>query len=221
MFIYRNVDYARSRGIEIELKKKRRGLVGASIIYTYSIATGKSSDPNTLKLIQEQGGSVGTAEQSLAEEYLWWNRPHKLNLMLDLRMRKGEGRKLFGINLPSNWALNFQYLIQNGRAYTPTRDEIEIGKRYSENGPWDNLLDMKFTKYFESGGISGKIFLEVENVFNDRRIRRVDSETGEVPIPGVGSYREDAGTLYGLLRHGDPSYYGSPRQATLGMGIEW
>ncbi len=221
MFIYRNVDYARSRGIEIELKKKRRGLMGGSFIYTYSIATGKSSDPNTLKLIQEQGGSVGTAEQSLAEEYLWWNRPHKVNIMIDLRMRKGDKQKLFGISLPSDWALNFQWLLQNGRAYTPQRAEQEIGKRYSENGPMDKVLDMKFTKYFESGGVSGKIFLEVDNVFNDRQVRRIDPETGETPVLGVGSYVEDAGTIYGVLRHSDPSYFGAPRRATLGMGIEW
>ena len=74
---------------------------------------------------------------------------------------------------------------------------------------------------FESGGVSGKIFLEVDNVFNNRRVRRIDSETGEVPVPGVGSYVEDAGSVYGALRHGDPNYYGPPRRATLGMGIEW
>lgn len=221
MFIYRNVDYARSRGIEIEIKKKRRGLLGGALVYTYSVATGKSSDPNTLKLIQEQGGSVGTAEQSLAEEYLWWNRPHKVNIMVDLRVGKGEKREIFGLTLPSDWALNIQWLLQNGRAYTPQRDEQDIGKRYSENGPTDNLLDMKFTKYFESGIVKAKVFLEIDNVFNDRSVRRIDSETGQVPVPGVGGYTEDAGTLYGLYRHSDPSYYGPPRSATLGLGIEW
>jgi outer membrane receptor protein involved in Fe transport len=221
LFIYRNLDYARSRGIEIEVKKKRSGLIGGSVVYTYSIATGKSSDPNTLKLIQEQGGSVGTAEQSLAEEYLWWNRPHKMNIHVDLRVREGEERRLFGLRLPSDWALNFQWLIQSGRAYTPTLDGQKVGKDYSENGELDNTLDMKFTKYFEIGGAKAKAMLEVKNVFNNRTVRRIDSETGEVPRPGVGGYVEDAGTVYGEIRHSDPSYYGAPRRATLGMGIEW
>jgi outer membrane receptor protein involved in Fe transport len=221
LFIYRNLDYARSRGIEIELRKKRRGLIGGSIVYTYSIATGKSSDPNTLKLVQEQGGSIGTAEQSLAEEYLWWNKPHKINFYVDFRVAKGEQRQVFGLRLPSDWALNFQWLIQSGKAYTPTQDGQKVGKDYSENGETDNQLDMKFTKYFGFGNTKAKVMLEVSNVFNDRKVRRIDSETGEVPRPGVGGYVEDAGTLYGVLRHSDPSYYGAPRRATLGMGIEW
>ena len=45
MFIYRNVDYARSRGIEIEVKKKLTRLWGATVVYTYSLATGKSFGP--------------------------------------------------------------------------------------------------------------------------------------------------------------------------------
>jgi outer membrane receptor protein involved in Fe transport len=221
MFIYRNLDYARSRGIEIELKKKRRGLVGGSVVYTYSIATGKSSDPNTLKLIQEQGGDVGAREGSLAEEYLWWNRPHKINAMLDLKMASGEHRKLFGFDLPSDWTLNIQWMIQSGKAYTPAMDGQEIGKRYSENGPADNVLDLRFTKYFVSGSTKAKIYLQVKNVFNDKRVRRIDPETGEAPRVGVGSHEEEAGSIYAIHQYGDPSIYGPPRRATLGMGIEW
>jgi outer membrane receptor protein involved in Fe transport len=221
LFIYRNLDYGRSRGIEIEIKKKRKGLIGGSLVYTYSIATGKSSDPNTLKLVQEQGGSIGTAEQSLAEEYLWWNKPHKLNIYVDLRVQKDEQRRLLGLRLPSDWALTFQWLIQSGKAYTPRQDGQKIGKEYSENAEAENELDMKFTKYFAIGNAKAKVTLEVKNVFNDRTVRRIDPETGEVPRPGVGGYVEDAGTLYGAIKHSDPSYYEAPRRARLGMGIEW
>jgi outer membrane receptor protein involved in Fe transport len=221
MFIYRNMDYARSRGIEIEVKKKISRLWGYNFVYTYSIATGKSSDPNTLKLIQEQGGDIGAREASLAEEYLWWNRPHKINLTLQLRMLEGEQRKIRGIKVPDNWDLTVQWLLQSGKPYTPTQDQKEIGKRYSANGPWDNLIDLKMTKYFGKRGPKTKVYLEVENLLNDRTVRTIDSETGEAPVPGKGTYIGQERSLYTIYSLSDPSMFGAPRSAKIGMGIEW
>ena len=105
-------------------------------------------------------------------------------------------------------------------------DEQEIGKRYSENGPTDNIMDLRFTKYFQRGSAKLRIFLEVKNLFNDRQVRRIDSETGEVVEVGKGSYKftgkESERTIQGMIyRYSDPSFYGTPRNAKLGMGIEW
>lgn len=221
MFIYRNMDYARSRGIEIEIKMKRKGLVGGTITYTYSIATGKSSDPNTLKLIQEQGGDVGAREASLAEEYLYWNRPHKLNVNLDLRSSRGEKPKVLGLTLPSDWIVNLQWLIQSGRAYTPQRDGQEIGKRYSQNGPYDNIIDLKVNKYFDYGKVRLKAYLEIENLLNWKQVRRIDPETGKAPKPGVGTYKYQGDSPYVINMLSDPSIYGPPRIARMGIGFEW
>jgi outer membrane receptor protein involved in Fe transport len=221
MFIYRNIDYARSRGIEIEIKKRRRGLWGGSVVYTYSLATGKSSDPNTLKLIQEQGGDIGAREASLSEEYLFWNKPHKLNVNVDLRSYKDDDIRLFGLKLPSDWAVNIQWQLQNGRAYTPQAVGEEVGKRYSENGPWDNIVNLKLTKYIQSGAVKAKASLDIRNLFNDRRVRRVDAETGEAPVPGVGSYRNEGNNIYTINQLSDPNIYGPSRRASLGLGIEW
>jgi outer membrane receptor protein involved in Fe transport len=221
MFIYRNMDYARSQGIEIEIRKKQRGLVGGSIVYTYSVATGKSSDPNTLKLIQEQGGDIGTREASLAEEYLWWNRPHKFNFMLNLRAGEGENYELFGLRLWDDWNLNIQWLLQNGRAYTPTLDGLEIAKRYSANGPWDNIWDVVYTQYFRTGGMKTKVYLDIRNLFNYKQVRRIDSETGEAPAPGVGEYKDLGESEYVRNQLSDPSIFGTPRQVRMGVGVEW
>jgi outer membrane receptor protein involved in Fe transport len=224
MFIYRNMDYARSRGIEIEVKKKINRLWGGNLVYTYSVATGKSSDPNTLKLIQEQGGDVGTSEGSLAEEYLWWNRPHKINLTLQVRMPAGEKRRLWGLKVPENWDATIQWLLQSGKPYTPTRNDEEVGKRYSANGPRDDILDLKITKYLGKQvgqGIKSKIYLQVDNVFNRRTVRTIDAETGQVPEVGKGSHVNETGSLYYIYAYSSPSMFGAPRQARLGMGIEW
>jgi len=232
MFIYRNLDYARSRGIEVELRMKRNHRIGGSLVYTYSLATGKSSDPNTLKLIQEQGGDVGTRESSLAEEYLWWNRPHKFNVNFNMNIAKGDHLSVFGLDMPTNWNLNIQWLMQSGRAYTPAVEGMEMAKRYSKNGPMNNIIDLRFTKYLGGAPMKYRLYLEVDNVFNRKTVRRVDSETGEAPVAGEGSYEykiaeetspEDAariieGTNY---RATNPNFWGRPRQVALGLGLEW
>jgi outer membrane receptor protein involved in Fe transport len=232
MFIYRNLDYARSRGIEVEIRMKRNRRYGGGLVYTYSLATGKSSDPNTLKLIQEQGGDVGTRESSLAEEYLWWNRPHKFNVNFNMNIAKDDHLSVFGLDMPTNWNFNLQWLMQSGRAYTPRVEGVEMAKRYSKNGPMDNIIDLRFTKYFGGAPMKYRLYLEVDNVFNRKTVRRVDSETGEAPVAGKGSYEyeiaegtspEDAariieGTNY---RATNPNFRGRPRQVALGLGLEW
>jgi outer membrane receptor protein involved in Fe transport len=226
LFLYINRDYARSRGIEVEIKKKRTGLVGGALSYTYSIATGKSSDPNAQKLVQESGVDVKTGETSLAEEYLWWNRPHKLNISLRLGAGSDQRPELFGLRLPSDWNLNIQWNIQSGKAYTPTKDERETGKDYSRNGPADDIVDLRFTKYFKVGASKAKVFLDVKNLFNDRRVRRIDRETGEAYQAGKGTYRfypndSEWEILRKIYATEDPSIYGASRQARLGLGMEW
>jgi outer membrane receptor protein involved in Fe transport len=222
MYIYRNLDYARSQGIELEIRKKQRGLLGGSLTYTYSIATGKSSDPNTLKLVQEQGGDVGAQESSLAEEYLWWNRPHKLNVMINLRADEGQRYEtFFGWRLWDNWNLNIQWLLRNGRAYTPTVNGEEVAKRYSATGPWDSIWDVVYTQYFRTGSLRTKFYIDIRNLFNRPEVRRIDSETGEAPVPGVGTYVGLGNSEYTRNQLSDPSIFGSPRQVRVGLGVEW
>ena len=221
MYIYRNMDYARSQGIEIEFRRKQRGLIGGSVSYTYSIATGKSSDPNTLKLVEEQGGDVGARESSLAEEYLWWNRPHKFNLAINLQALKGTRYEIFGLRLWDDWNLNIQWLLRNGRAYTPTVNGEEVAKRYSENGPWDNVWDLRYTQYFGSGRWRTKAYLDVRNLFDYQRVRRIDSETGEAPVPGVGTYEGQGDSEFVQNQLSDPSIYGTPRQVRMGLAVEF
>jgi hypothetical protein len=134
--------------------------------------------------------------------------------------------------MPTDWNLNIQWLLQSGRAYTPTLDGQEMAKRYSENGPMNNVIDLRFTKYLGAAPLKYRLYLQVDNVFNTKTVRRVDSETGEAPVAGVGSYdyeispgtspedaaRQIEGTNY---RATNPNFWGRPRQIVLGLGMEW
>ncbi|MBD3162689.1 MAG: TonB-dependent receptor [Candidatus Eisenbacteria bacterium] len=185
-FIYRNLDYARSTGIEVELRKSRFGHWSGAIAYTYSVAKGKSSDPNNLKLVQETGGDA--RETELGEIYMWWNRPHKVTAWYSLRYDRGSHPRLAGLTLPDDWNMNLYTLLQSGRAYTPETPAGErIGQEYSKNGPIETKTNLKFRKGFNLFGRRLEASLEIFNLFDHRTPLTFDYATGEQYEPGKGS----------------------------------
>ncbi|MBD3334796.1 MAG: TonB-dependent receptor [Candidatus Eisenbacteria bacterium] len=188
-FIYRNLDYARTRGVELELKKKRSNYWSGALSYTYSVSKGKSSDPNALRLVQESGGDA--RETELEEIFLWWNRPHKFTAYANFRVYEDE--------TPPQWlgfndvGLNVYYRIRSGRAYTPhavdpaTGQTFQSGQRYSRNGPMDSGLNFTFTKGFRFWGRRWELFFQGWNVFNHRTPITFDWVTGEPYKLGEGS----------------------------------
>ncbi len=201
-FMYWNKDYARSRGLEIELRRKRSNYLSGSISYSYSVAKGKSSDPNKTKLIQESGGD--SRETSLGEEYLWWNRPHKLTARFTFLVRRDERPpRWFGIAWPKDFSFTIYYKIRSGRPYTPmTPDGLMAGEAYSANGPYDATCNISISKGFKTGRNRIRISLNVYNVFDYRTPLVFDWATGEPYEVGKGSLtdpRDDPSTYESRL----------------------
>jgi len=184
-FIYRNLDYARSTGVEIELRKRRMGHWSGAVSYTYAVAKGKSSDPNNLKLVQETGGDA--RETELGEIYMWWNRPHKLTTWYAVTVAKGERIRPLGLPLPSDWNLNIYTMLQSGRAYTP-EDPFgnRVGQQYSRNGPIETTSNLKLRKGLKVLGLDLEATFEVFNLFNYRTPLTFDPVTGERYEAGKG-----------------------------------
>ena len=185
--VYRNLDYARSRGIEVELRKRRSDRASWAASYTFSNAKGKSSDPNNLTLIRESGGDA--RETSLDEEFMWWNRPHKLTAWFNYNIAKGdEDAHLWKLPLPDNLRFNAYFLIQSGRAYTPEDlSGAQIGVAYSKNGPFDSSLNATLVKGFEVGGRKFELTIQGWNLLNRRNAIEVDPVTGKRFTPGEGA----------------------------------
>lgn len=250
-FLYRNLDYARSRGIEIELQKRRRKHVWASASYSYSVATGKSSDPSSLAQVQAVGGDA--RETSLDETFMWWNRPHKLTFSWGYQVDGSQAPpKLLGWTLPRRWKLSSYWMIQSGEAYTPLSfTGAELGKEYSKNGPIDTVLDLDFAKEFSVMGKDLSFQVNVRNVLNHRTVLEIDPVTGKTPRAGLGlNYSENSNpqTLYvneaalagadvsvgdlGIRNENDavlyemfdtrnPAYISAPRSIRMGVTYAW
>ena len=219
-FIYRNVDYARSRGVEITFKKKKSRNLSYALSYTYSLATGKSSDPNSAKLIQEAGGDF--EEANLGEIYMWWNKPHKVTAYVDYRVPlDGPPGSIFGLKVPPGWGLYLYWYATSGEAYTPRDEEgRQSGEDYSRSGPYESELSMKLTKAFKLGSKTFEATLQGWNVLNRKNPTEVDPQTGEPYEPGVGTMVRN-NTEYYRIQYANPAYWGRPRNFKLAVSYEW
>jgi outer membrane receptor protein involved in Fe transport len=221
-FVYFNRDYARSRGIELELKKnKAGGRISWNASYTYSLVKGKSSDPNNLALVRATGGDA--RETTLDEEYMWWNRPHKLTVWFDYKVAKGDKTaRIGGVHLPEDLSLNLYWMIMSGRAYSP-QDILgqETGPAYSRNGPLEMTLNGTIRQAFRFANHRWEATVQAWNLTNYRTVLTIDPVTGEVYRIGQGSLaNSNVSAAYLAGRYSDPSMYSAPRSIRLGLGVE-
>ncbi|KAA3659502.1 MAG: TonB-dependent receptor, partial [Calditrichaeota bacterium] len=112
---YINRDYGNVRGITISLEKRHTAGISASVDYTFQIAKGNASDPNTAFLDQKSDPPRETQKQQVP---LNWDRRHQINLMLTVGDLK-------------NYALSFIGRLGTGLPYTPSFQNIQLAV---ENG---------------------------------------------------------------------------------------
>jgi outer membrane receptor protein involved in Fe transport len=248
-FIYRNLDYARSRGFELELQKRRDTYTWFGATYSYSVASGKSSDPNALKLVQSLNGDA--RETDLEEQFMWWNRPHKITLSWGYQVDPDQrAPRLFGWRLPKDWKLSLFWMLQSGEAYTPESPfGAELDKDNSRNGPWDSVLDLDLAKNLSLAGRRITLSFVARNLLNHRTVLEIDPSTGYGPRAGVGQHwgdDENPATLYEIesaIRETDsdpsafestqnsvirtltdtmnPAFISAPRTLRFGISYDW
>jgi hypothetical protein len=219
-FIYLNGHYARSKGFEIELEKRRSNHWAGKISYSYQQTRGKSSDPNEQRALQEVGGSD---ETRLSEEFVRWNRPSKLTASFDVRFD----------DKPPGWfrwakqaGLNVYVQGQSGRSYTPMDifNNEPIGLPNSKNAPTQFLCDFKVNRWFRLGERRVDLSLQGTNVFGNHLYNRIDPITGLGRVWGVGAY--DPANVAGLndfvrvSQVDDPSNYGPGAQWRLQLDVD-
>lgn len=221
IFVYLNGHFARSKGFEIELEKRRSHYWAGKLAYTFQQTKGKSSDPNEQRIVQAGGGDA--AETRLSETFVSWNRPHKLALNLDLRF---DGKAPEGWAWLKDWGLNLYVQGQAGRAYTPINVlSAQAAEPYSKNGPFQVTTDLRVNHWFTMGGRRLDLSLAGTNVFGNHLINRVDRVTGKGRVWGVGEYDKDlfprVNDYTYVSQVQDPSNYGPGAQYRLTLDYDF
>ncbi len=230
-FVYLNGAFARSKGFEIQLEKRRTGYWSGKLIYTFQQTKGKSSDPNEQRVVEESGGNA--AETRLSETFVSWNRPHKLGLNFDLRFDNRAPTSLWWLKRSG---LNLYVEGESGHAYTPifvSQGQVASSQGatpYSKNAPFQVTADMRLNHYFNWGGRRLDVSLTGLNVFGTKLIYLVDPVTGQGYVWGKGSFdpnlypdlRDPATAQYAYVsRIMNPSNYGPGAQYRLSLDYDF
>jgi hypothetical protein len=219
-FIYLNGHFARSKGVELEVEKRRSHHWSAKASYSYQQTKGKSSNPNEERAIQEIGGS---SETRLSEVFVSWNRPHKVTGNFDLRWDNDAPRRMPWLR---RVGINLFVQGQSGRAYTPMdlSNTNPVGLPYSQNAPFQVTTDMKVNRSFRMMGRSFDVSLQGTNIFDNHLIYRVDNITGKGYVWGQGEFDPTRiGGLNEFIKTGtvdDPSNYGAGAQWRLQLDVD-
>ena len=235
---YINLDYARSRGIEVEYKTRVSKNFSGSINGSYSVATTKSSSPDIGMLIAQ--GSIN--EEPIKEVHAVWDRPWQFSCNANYRIPKGKGWSLFNLHPFSDWNINLRWFAQAGKRYTPTQfvynrpgdnrpvyTEVEDQSlKYSEIAESWRWADLALKKYFQIARLRYVFSIEVKNLFNHKNANIINPITGKAYRYGDPTpvYWNDP--LYPDLTYPvsdpyplNPARYKEPRNIRFGLSVEF
>ncbi len=228
--MYINMDYARSRGLEVIYRQRYGRFFTGNVNASYSIVTGKSSRPDANLLVEAGRFS----SKPLSENFLRWDRPIQISANLRFKVYEKTPIKLFNtIPIPNNWGINFHIEHMSGRRFTKSTVTDSVfsdgllyligpsnsDKPYSELAKSNTTVDVKFYKeLYHKGDFSARFFIDVKNLFNLKIPRYINPYTGDPYDPGQPisySYIDKPNPNY------DPSRYYSSRNIRLGVSCRF
>ncbi len=192
---YVNTDYARSRGIELEFKKRIAKWFTGNASFAYSIVTGKSSSADEGVLVL-----TGDLDESIKEEYVTWDRPINASLSLNFYVEKGNPLFGFAPGILDDYNVYLRFFYQSGKRYTPAvftnsyqtngRPIYEFirSERNSKLGDDWFWVDLNFEKYISIDKLKFSVFIEVNNLFDFKNSAIINPVTGKAyelgdPVP--------------------------------------
>lgn len=181
---YFNQDYARSRGVEVEYKKRLGGWFNGKFNFTYSVATGKSSTSDQGFLVVTRG-----AQETISEIFLSWDKPIQASANLYFNLEKGKGLFGFARNILDDISLKTRIFFQSGKRYTQqiktgtlengrpeyTSDIDNINGDVGENWFW---VDLDIDKYINIASMQLVVGVSINNLFNSKNSSIINPVTG-------------------------------------------
>jgi outer membrane receptor for ferrienterochelin and colicin len=205
---YVNRSFGEVKGITLSMDKRMANNFSAFIDYTYQIAEGNASDPqsayNDLK-----GNNPREPEQQLVP--LDWDRRHTLNASLTYAK---PGRTGYGATMLGKYG--------SGLPYSPTDDGIRTGFENDGRRPDYYNLDLNLFKSFPVGKNKILLTATVQNVIDIRNEDGVYDDTGRAGYTIVENDAVEAPYFNTLSEvYPDPSKYSRPRLVKFGVSYEF
>jgi len=201
---YINRDYGNVKGITVAFEKRFLHGLGATINYTYQIARGNASDPQSVYLDNQTSPPRESTKQLVP---LDWDRTHSLNFTVT-------------IGKPDDYNISLIGRLGSGLPYTPSQSTYRMALENSENKPTVTNFDLYAYKILTLFGAQISVFLKVYNLFDTMNELNVFTDTGRSghtlsmlydPQPqGVNTLKEY------FTR---PDFYSAPRQVILGFSF--
>jgi outer membrane receptor protein involved in Fe transport len=203
---YINRDYAFVRGITFEFEKRQSSGIGASIDYTYQIAKGNASDPNTAFLDAQSDPPKETEKQLVP---LDWDRRHQINATLTL-------------GTPGNYMVSLIGRFGTGLPYTPTFQNIQTAVENSGRRPDVFYTDLYAYKNVTLFKMEFGLYLKIYNLFDRLNETDVFRDTGHAgytlePLYVGGLRPRGINTLNQYFVR--PDYYSEPRRIQIGFEV--
>lgn len=230
---YVNSDYARTRGIEIEYRKRIGQWFNGVISGSYSVATGKSSSEDEGILAVQ-----GIMQEMMNETFLSWDRPVQLSANLSFYNSRQNGVFGFGKGVLDDFQAYFRIFFESGKRYTPyyftgtyaSNGEPlyapDLNNQYSKLASNWFWMDFNFEKYMTLAGVEMTLMVEVENVFNNMNSDIINPVTGRAYELGDPTPSTWNNPLYPELTAPidpypfDQSRYLTPRNIKVGISVK-
>lgn len=208
---YINRDYGNVKGFTFSLRTNNLKTFTGSIDYTFQVARGNASDPNSV-FVNFQSNPPKESEKQVLP--LDWDQRHTLNVSLS-----------FGD--PSDWRAGVIGRFATGQPYTPSNPSSQLTDQFenSDNKPTLFNIDLNIYKIINIADFRIKLFCKVFNLTDRLNERYVYSSTGNADFP-YRAYAEqqilEMNPNFSIneidLR---PDFYSEPRKVVLGASFEF
>jgi outer membrane receptor for ferrienterochelin and colicin len=208
---YINRDYGNVKGITLALEKGMSDNFGGSVDYTYQVAKGNASDPNSVFADFQSNPPRESEKQVLP---LDWDQRHTINMRLN-------------IGNPQDWNMGIIGRFATGQPYTPSNPGSALTTQFENSGrkPAIYNIDLNIYKKIQLLGFKVKLFCKIYNLLDRLNEKRVYSSTGTAEFPyRTNAEREilEANPNFSVkqidLR---PDFYTQPRRVLLGFSVNF
>jgi outer membrane receptor protein involved in Fe transport len=200
---YENRDFGNTRGFTFSLNQRHSTWLGASVDYTFQIAEGNASEPNSSFIDRRANREP---EKRLIP--LDWDQRHTLNASITISQRAKYGVTLLG-------------RYGSGLPYTPKFLNVRQAFENTARSPSTLIFDLRANYDFMIARNRVSLFLKVFNLFDARNEKIVYPSTGRA---GFNLEYRISGQPKGVNTIEDfffnpPHHFTTPRQIRAGLTV--